>query len=399
MTGEFVFKLLNPAMSLVFALTFLMLALRRLSYRYPLLLALAFLLIGIAFAANDFLRPYDGPALRIAVNGLFTAAVLSACISAYVRVGAKFPTALFCTLLTSCAVAFCWFLIVEPSTLARIYVVNMTFAAMALITAWSLVRAKPRSAVDWLFVAFSVFLFLLAVARPVATFLEGLDTNMQGSLSDSVYWASIQALTPVLALTLAVAFATAFALQVFSELRDEAARDHLTGLLNRRGFEIPAETILQSNAREDHVAVMIADIDNFKYVNDTFGHAVGDRTIIAVAQVLAGHGSADLVARFGGEEFALLFRNANRGGLLAVAGLLRTELQHLNVEGLPAGYRLTISIGIHPRNGSEALADMIARADEALYVAKTGGKDQAIMTTPFLRPMTTAQVMKSRSGV
>jgi diguanylate cyclase (GGDEF)-like protein len=380
-TEPFVFKLLNPAIMVVLTTTFIILARRRPAYRYPKLLAVAFGFSGAAFAANDFLCEFDGPALRVAVNGLFTIAIMLACLSAYVRTSARIPTTLFVALLVGGASAFYWYLFVDTSTVARIYVVNATYASIALVTTVSLLISKPRTLIDWLFVGFTTLLLFLALGRPIALFLNELDTNAGGALENSVYWASIQALTPVLALSLALAFTSAFCVQAFNELRLQADIDFLTGLLNRRGFEVPATKLLSQGTA---AAIMVADIDNFKRINDTFGHAIGDRVIRAVAHVLAQSARATLTARSGGEEFTLLFNDENRSHLLAEAGEIRTRLSALRIDGLPHDELVTLSIGIHVRENNEGLAEITARADEALYVAKAGGKDQAIITHPSL---------------
>jgi diguanylate cyclase (GGDEF)-like protein len=384
-TGEFVFKLLNPAISLVLSATVLLLWRSHRTYRYLPLLALAFSFCGIAFAANDFLQGFDGPALRLLVNALFFGAVLSACLGASVRVRAPIAVAWFTALCLCGALSFCWFLFVQPSTPARIYVVNATFAAMALTTVITLIRAGPRSWVDWLFVGVAILLVLLSISRPIAMLVDGLDINVRGSLNDSDYWATVQALTPVVAVVILLAFLAAFGLQLFNELRDDAERDHLTGLLNRRGFEFRATAFLRSpTAAQYQAAVMLVDIDNFKAVNDTFGHAAGDRAIAAVAQVLAKQG-ADVVARVGGEEFALFYKDAHRGKLRWHASAIRAALERAEIEGLPEGRPLTVSIGIHLRHPFESLAEAMRQADGALYSAKRSGKNQATFAEPFLR--------------
>lgn len=386
MTFELAFSLLNPAISLLLAVTFFGLSRRRPSYRYPSLLALAFLLGAVAFMANDFLRHFDGPGLRIFLNALFWLAVLVACSSALVRIGAQIPATAIVALSAGCAAGFFWFLFAEPSTVARIYIMNAGYAAITLFTAVTLIQAKPDSLVDWLFVAFTLLLLMLAILRPLAIFMGGLDTAAAGSLADSSYWASIQAMTPLLALILALLFVAAFAIRVFSEVRDEADHDYLTGLLNRRGFEARAASALtQAGTRPWKTALMIADIDNFKTVNDTFGHATGDEVIATVGRILAEHANAPIVARTGGEEFALLYEDASRRELLAHAAVVRAEMARAHVRGLPRGYPLSMSIGIHDRQPGEALDAMMRRADEALYVAKASGKDQAIMTRQALR--------------
>ncbi|MCO6392149.1 diguanylate cyclase [Aliihoeflea aestuarii] len=388
MTGELAFKLLNPAISLVLVTTFLTLWFRHRSHTHLLMLAGAFTLSGIAFAANDFLHAYDGPALRVFVNGLFLAAILGACLSAFVRARMPVPLGLFAAVVTAGATGFSWFLFVEPSTPARIYIVNATFAVIATITGYALIRAKPRSAVDWMFVGLAGFIFTLAIARPVATFMDRLDINPGGPIGASAYWATIQALTPLLALTIALSFLAAFAVQIFAELRNQAERDYLTGLLNRRGFDMQAARSI--DAVEGTIwqpALMVVDIDNFKMINDTFGHGTGDRVIAAVARALATHAGADIVGRMGGEEFALFYNRARRGELAPCADALRREIGRLRIVDLPAGYPLTVSIGIHPRHQSQTLSEMMKQADQALYAAKSGGKDQALMTALSLNPV------------
>lgn len=393
LTVEIAFRLLNPAMSLILAATFFVLWQRRRAYRYPLLLALAFLLSGIAFTANDFLQPINGPAARILVNALFTAAILLACVGALVRAGARAPATLFAAICAGGATAFFWYLFIEPSTVARIYILNAAYAAMALVTATALIRGRPNSTVDWLFVGLALFLFVLVVLRSIAIFMGVLDINSSGSLADSVYWASVQAMTPLLALMLALSFLAAFAVQVVSELRDEADRDYLTSLLNRRGFDARAASALDENSKPgSEAALMIADIDNFKTVNDTFGHAAGDQVIAAIGRVLADHSSALIIGRTGGEEFALLYEDATHRELLAHAAVIRAEFSRATVPSLPHGYPLSVSIGIHPRQPGESLGAMMRRADEALYLAKTNGRDQAFITRPVDRRRVSAPI-------
>lgn len=398
LTGDLAFKLLNPAISLVLMAAFLALWFRHKSHRHLLMLAVAFTLSGLAFAANDFLQQFEGPGLRVLVNGLFFVAVTVACLSAFVRVRLKIPVALFAAISTAGGTAFSWFLFVEPSTPARIYVVNATFAAMAVVTAHALIRAKPKSQIDWLFVGVAGFILTLAIARPVATFTDRLDINAGGPIGASVYWATIQALTPLLALTIALSFLAAFAVQIFTELRNQAERDYLTGLLNRRGFDQQADqSIGTTEGTIWQPAVMVVDIDDFKRINDTFGHGVGDRVIGSVGRVLATRAGADVVGRVGGEEFALFYGRARRSELTAYAETVRREIGRLRITDLPAGYPLTVSIGIHPRHQTQTLREMMAQADRALYAAKSAGKDQALITPLSLQ--TVADRPNSAAGL
>jgi diguanylate cyclase (GGDEF)-like protein len=391
LTGEFIFALLNPALSGVLGLTFLLLWRSRPNHNYLLILAVAFFCCGAAFFGNDFLQAWEGPALRIWVNLLFTVAVGALCVSAIVRVEAPVPVAAFAAVNVLCALLFLWFLLVAPSTEGRIYTANTTLAIMGALTVWRLLRAVPKSTVDWLFVGLGGLLVSLALARPLATLGHALDTNAGGSLQASDYWATVQAMTPVLATTTALAFFAAWTVRALGELRLEADRDHLTGLLNRRGFDGGVNAAMSApGAGRNQSAVMLVDIDNFKQVNDSFGHNAGDQVITAASKVLASFGQTPLVARTGGEEFALFFPQSQRSELLAIAEAIRLAFARVRIADLPPDYPLSVSIGIHTRHQSEPLSAMVASADEALYHAKTSGKNRAVMAPIALKPVAAA---------
>lgn len=387
-SAKFFFTLLNPVIAFALAATFFVLWRKRPAHRHLGLLAGTFIAYGLAFSINDFLAASEGPALRIVVNMLFLSAVVSACLSALIRAKAPVPVGWFLCVCGLVSVLFGWFLFASPSMQARIYVVNAGFAVLCAITAWNLVAARPRDRIDWLFVGLAVLGFALALLRPTATHLGVIAFNPEEAMNDSIYWATVQALTPLIAMMLASTFIVALVLQWFNELRNEADRDHLTGLFNRRGFERNVEDALAyETPRVWQPALMAIDIDGFKHINDSFGHKAGDQVIIAVAGVLARHAGADFVARTGGEEFALFYHEARRGDLLRHADAIRRQLRQARIEGLPEPYGVTVSIGIHTRHQSEPIAAMMETADRALYEAKQSGKDRAVLAPVSLHPV------------
>lgn len=383
MSGQFFFTLLNPAVAAILAVTFLVLWRKRVDQTYLAMLALAFSCSGIAFAVNDLVPYFESPASRIASNLMFLIAVVSACIGGLLRVGQPVPWRLFAGTIAICAVLFCWYLFVAPSTEARIYIVSVAYTILTAKTVWMLLRASPRG-LDWLFISLSSALLLLAVLRPVAMLLKQLDTNSGGSFRDSAYWATVQALTPIVAIAMGLAFLFALASRLFDELTAEANRDFLTGLLNRRGFERGVQKLL-NGAAFNGPAVMVVDIDNFKLVNDTYGHGVGDQVIAAVARILGNKGAADLVARTGGEEFTLFYSGIQRAALLDNAESIRHQMAQTEFPGLPRDHYVTVSMGLHPRVQSETISEMMSAADRALYDAKRAGKDRAVLGAPPLQ--------------
>jgi two-component system cell cycle response regulator len=162
-------------------------------------------------------------------------------------------------------------------------------------------------------------------------------------------------------------------------MRELATTDQLTGLGNRHLFFELATRYLARAEREGRVLCMlVADVDHFKQVNDQHGHALGDRVLRAVGDVLrASSRKGDLVARFGGEEFVLLMPNCGAEDALAKAEKIRRDCEQLDASGV----RLTISIGVacFDPGDPESLDSLFGRADKALYDAKRLGRNRVIM--------------------
>jgi diguanylate cyclase (GGDEF)-like protein/PAS domain S-box-containing protein len=165
-----------------------------------------------------------------------------------------------------------------------------------------------------------------------------------------------------------------------AQLREQTVRDPLTGLHNRRYLEQTMKRdISRARRTRETIVVAVIDVDLFKAVNDTHGHAVGDRVLMRLADVLLGHvRSSDLVCRVGGEEFVVVMSGASVAGALKRAEIWRFSFAEAVVDGrdgMPA--RATISIGIaRYRDPQETFAACLKRADEALYEAKRAGRDR-----------------------
>ncbi|MFD2648763.1 GGDEF domain-containing protein [Devosia albogilva] len=382
MTAQFFYSLINPAIAGVLSAAFAALWLFKPGEGYLALLAGSFLLCGFGFAANDFLLFLEGPALRLVVNGAFFAAVLGVCISALDRVRAPVPGLGYAAICAFAALVFCWFLFVQPSVEARVHTMHLGLASLAALTVRQLLIARPTSLLDRFFVALGAFSVVLAAVRSVAVLVRGLDTSPDATARVSPYWATVQAITPAVAIAVAIIFMVALAARLIGELRMQADRDYLTGLLNRGGFDKRVLAVLDAEtAYETAAALLVLDIDDFKRINDSFGHAVGDEVITAVGGVLQRHGRTDLVARSGGEEYALFYPQANRSELAEIADDIRIGLRSMRIPSLPSSHAVTASIGIHLRRQAETLRDMKIQADKALYQVKARGKDAALIAS------------------
>ena len=163
-----------------------------------------------------------------------------------------------------------------------------------------------------------------------------------------------------------------------------ATRDALTGLSNRRQIDLDLEAAVKHVRRHvGPLCVALVDVDHFKSVNDRFGHTVGDEVLMAVAGTLAGSVRAgDHVGRFGGEEFLLILPAATVAQASALLERLRSRLEALPV--LPSGERpVTASFGLAAWRGDESAADLVRRADQALYRAKNAGRNRVVADSLF----------------
>jgi diguanylate cyclase (GGDEF)-like protein/PAS domain S-box-containing protein len=163
-------------------------------------------------------------------------------------------------------------------------------------------------------------------------------------------------------------------------LRTQAITDGLTGAFNRRHFFELGESELERAERYGRsTSLAMLDIDHFKTINDELGHAAGDAALRALVLVLRKElRNADVIARIGGEEFALLFPETPLAAASATAERVRRTIAERRFEGLPADGRLTVSAGVAQRRPRESLGDFLKRADQAMYQAKSGGRNRVV---------------------
>jgi diguanylate cyclase (GGDEF)-like protein len=158
-----------------------------------------------------------------------------------------------------------------------------------------------------------------------------------------------------------------------------AATDALTGLPNRRYFDEFCGLLARRRRSDDAVGVLMIDIDRFKVLNDSFGHATGDEVLRAVAGAIVGAVREDDVpARFGGEEFVVLLRNPGFDVAVEVGERVRAAVAQLDLArfGVPG---VSVSVGVAVSNrADQAIEELIESADQALYRAKRAGRDRVV---------------------
>jgi diguanylate cyclase (GGDEF)-like protein len=175
-----------------------------------------------------------------------------------------------------------------------------------------------------------------------------------------------------------LALALAYTMRGYKKAKVAARQDHLTGLNNRRAFmELATPPWSSAERSERPLSLIMMDIDNFKQINDQYGHKAGDDVLVAIAGLLKQYGrTSDIAARWGGEEFVLLLTETNVNQAASYAERLREAITELQVFCGDNRIPLTASFGVAQRNPKSTLEGMIQLADVQLYRAKEEGRNR-----------------------
>jgi diguanylate cyclase (GGDEF)-like protein len=249
-------------------------------------------------------------------------------------------------------------------------------AAMSALAVPLVVRARENATL-----AERVLTGLLVASAVSMLGAAGL-AAMQGATGDDyfllLYRVVMLMILPMIFGGMAVSALLLLGTDATAELRRLAASDSLTGVLNRRGFdEAAVRAIANARRQSQPLSVVLADIDRFKQINDRHGHAMGDLALRRFAdEVVLAIRAGDVLARVGGEEFALLLVDTAAENAIDVVDRIRQNLAAMTLDS-EEEIRLTASFGVaalEPQDVSPS--DILERADKALYRSKLGGRDQ-----------------------
>jgi diguanylate cyclase (GGDEF)-like protein len=257
-------------------------------------------------------------------------------------------------------------------------------AALAVCCAVAWLDIQTNSDITEAFLVPLAFIFIYPLKRDWATVLTalgGIAAVVAGALLEPD-GETMDAMVINRGMTIIVILGIAFLLNrvTHSEklLVRIATTDPLTGIFNRRHF-------MSMLAREHHRAerykttfsLLMLDIDHFKRINDTYGHPVGDEAIKAMAGAASKHlRPTDLIGRFGGEEFVVLLPHTEEGGAVVAAERIRESVGKVVVNAGDKEVRFTVSIGAATYTRRVSAEALLNCADQALYAAKTGGRNQ-----------------------
>jgi len=196
---------------------------------------------------------------------------------------------------------------------------------------------------------------------------------------EDLFIVMLRAATIMSVTLLSFSFVGLFVGETNCRLQEDTRTDSLTKLRNRRAMEeVAMREVLLAGRKQEPLALLMMDLDHFKNLNDTWGHALGDRALRAVGSVLQNAvGPRELTARMGGEEFAVLLPGRDLETAGTIAERLRNAISELRLHEAEHSASMTVSIGVSVlREGEQSWTEMLCRADDALYRAKRGGRNR-----------------------
>lgn len=163
------------------------------------------------------------------------------------------------------------------------------------------------------------------------------------------------------------------------QLQNSANTDSLTGVSNRLALDVYLKNIATQTERFQELTLLMVDIDNFKYVNDRFGHILGDSVIVEIARCLkANIAQSDLIVRFGGDEFLILIDRIQWDWALQISESILADVSRLNFNSSMSNEQLNVSVSIGVATGAESWEALFNRADASLFKAKAQGRNKVV---------------------
>lgn len=257
-------------------------------------------------------------------------------------------------------------------TRALAYVIALSFFLVRGLIAVEIYRQAEDSVFPKIFAFLIAAYGVFALNRIIFQFIYGAPPN-------PAQRATLQTVSALLSVSYTFLIGLSFLLMLCGDLltlvKDESERDLLSGVFNRRGIEQKLDAELKRATRTgQNISIALIDIDRFKAINDYAGHAAGDTAlrdvVSAISERLRSH---DLIGRFGGDEFLLIFPRTSCSEAHAVSSRIEQSVRQLSVAG--DGLPLTISIGLTQAATTESAGSLLARADKALYNAKDAGRN------------------------
>lgn len=377
MSGAAFILVINLAIAGLFSAAFVLIALYS-RYRSAWWFAAAYA-AGALYVALEVVLPAL-PDARIGImlgSAAFVSALLLLNVGLASRYDVEVPWRLLATVFVLAMASTAFSLGLERGSVLRMLAYQAPFALMQAVGVHIVLSARKRNLADSLLAGFLLLSSLHYLSKLGAALMLGGPGASPQEYIGTAYAMFSQTMGAILSVAAALILLGMLIVDLFRDITAKSETDILSGLLNRRGFEQRLEeTARRHLARGLPVSLVMCDLDHFKSVNDTYGHAVGDRLIALFAATLRDC-AADhhVLGRIGGEEFAIMLPGCNLSAGRLFAENARAALSRLEAGELPSGLRFTASFGVTEMNQGEAPLSLMMRADAALYEAKRAGRD------------------------
>ncbi len=368
--------LLTPLMALLFAITFAVFWKLGRMRRHVLGFAIGYLLFGIGFLATHFL-PGDAFYLFHTTQFFYSLGTIIFVVSVCERVGQKAHLFSLIGIYALSAAVLTVAVSVTSDVGPRLIIVNTGYGAMFVMCIATLLTARRRDIADYAIIAVVAAQAIDFLVRPNLTLMY--ERTIPAEIyRESVYYSLIGLVLGVKSVVVAMVLIGATIAEWTRSLRETSEEDSLTGLHNRAAFEEAMRTVLpKAHAESRPLSLVIADIDHFKQVNDIWGHQSGDKAITSFGRLIGEMvRGCDTAGRVGGEEFCIAVWNCPNEPAERLAERIRQAFAQISHEGLSNDIRLTASFGVATAQDGESYERLFARADEALYAAKSNGRNR-----------------------
>ena len=368
--------LVTPLMALFFAVTFVVLWRVGRLKRHVLGFGVAFALSAFGFLITHFLPSnafYLFHTTQLFYTLGSTVMLASVCERAGQRLhlGSMAAVYLMTALVLILAVSF------SNDVGPRLIVVNMGYGVMFAMGVTTLLTARRRSVIDVAIIVVMAFQAADFLVRPTLTLL--FEQSIPAEVyRDSIYYSLIGLVLGIKGVSMAMVLIGATIAEWTTALRESSERDALSGLRNRGAFEESMRNLLPRAQTEGRpLSLVVADIDHFKKVNDIWGHQAGDQAISGIGELIRKTvRGCDTAGRIGGEEFCIAVWNCPNDPAERLAERIRQAFAGLEHSGLSDNIRLTASFGVATARAGETYEQLFARADAALYKAKSNGRNR-----------------------
>ena len=381
MGGAISLLAVNFIIAQIFPVAFLTIALKTRQRRAPLWCAAGFTVASLA-AVCEAIVPFSSTPRLFAI-GAFACVLGGFCLlrfglGLFYQVPVRWPVLAACFVV---GVALDMAIYDLPrGTWQHAIPYQMPFFLIQVWTASVVLRSGRRSFFDWLLFGLLALCSLYYLVKIYAAVAAGSGVTAQDYVSSPFALIS-QALGAMLIVGAGLAMLGVMVKDIVDDVQARSEIDLLSGLYNRRGFMDRVMPLLHARATQTPGTLILADLDRFKLVNDTYGHLAGDEVIRRFARVLMDVMPNRAVAgRLGGEEFAVFLPCTDLSEARVVAHGMRAAIMSQQIAGLPEAARVTASFGVTAVGSGEALDPVMQRADMALYSAKANGRNRVECT-------------------